>query len=244
MNHHKSITLNPFEQNNFFYSLVLKFILFSFLTLVSTQVRAAAESQYWTSVQFSAPLPSDFGFVAEYINRYSGDSEEWVTRSNRIGFSYKLTDNWGYSLQVENRDTDNNANNEIRYINQLSRSWKNENYKLGLRLRYELREFTDSLKIQNRARVMGRVDANVLEFYGITPIATLESFYILNQVGNQRPDGGTEVRAQVGGGFDVWGQEMELYYLARQVYRPRNDFVSSRTTDYNIVHLVYKLSFE
>lgn len=244
MNNQRLKVLNRPAVMNRFFPVLLKFILFSALVFVSTQVRAAAESQYWTSLQLSTPINSDFGFVAEYVNRYSGDDKEWVTRSNRIGFSYKLTENWSYSLQVENRDTDNNANNEIRYINQISRNWKNESYKLGLRIRYELREFTDTLKMQNRARVMGRIDANAWQFYGITPIATLESFYILNEVSNQRPEGGTEVRAQIGGGFDVLGQEMELYYLSRQIYRPRNDFVSSRTTDYSIVHLVYKLSFK
>ena len=226
-------------KNYYFKNSALLIFLFS-----TFKVHAAAESQYWTSIQASAPINSDFGFVAEYINRYSEDDKEWVVRSNRVGFSYKFLENWTYALQVENRDTNSNANNEIRYINQFSRSWKSEDFNFALRWRYEFREFNDSLALQNRLRLLGRVDAHKFKFAGITPITTFESFYILNETTNARPAGATETRAQIGGSFKVLDNDMELVYLARQQYRPQNTGLPSRTSDYNVVSLVYKISIK
>lgn len=205
---------------------------------------ASADRQYWTSIQASAKINSEWTFLAEYINRYSDDSKDWVVRSNRLGFAYKLENDWSYSLQVENRDTNSNANNEIRFINQLSKTFKQDQYDLGLRLRYEFREFNDSAAFQNRARLQGRIDFNSFKYGIFTPATSFEVFSILNEVTVSRPQGSTETRFQLGGTLELYNQKLDVFYLARQQYRPQNAGNSFRTSDYNVINLAYKLSFK
>lgn len=202
----------------------------------------AAEDQIWTSVQLSTQFKEDFLMLGEFINRYSNETEEFTTRSVRLGVGYQIQPKFVYSLQIENRVTNTDANDEIRFIQQLQQKWDLEKLNLSLRGRLEHREFSDSQVFQNRVRGLVRLDGTSLKFAGITPFFASEYFYITNTV-ETRPSGSTETRNSLGAQIEAAGGQIEISYVNRTVNTASLGATASKSKDYSVANLVFKWGF-
>ena len=218
------------------------FFTFAAGLLLPAQSKADVEEQSWSSFQITDQYRENVSLYGEWINRYSHESDEFVTQSVRLGLIFKLDEKWSYGFIVESRQTDSSSNDEMRYINQLSRKWNFDKLALSVRGRYELREFADSKKIANRLRALGRVDGTDYQFWGLTPFALSEYFYIANSVGS-RPEGSTEIRHQIGVARDLLGGVAELGYLDRTTDVPKYKGNPARKTEYGIANFVLKWSY-
>lgn len=223
----------------------LKTQLFIILTLtLSTSKALSSEAQYWTSLQINAALKNDFSLYGEFINRYSEESKEFVTRSNRLGVGYKLSSNLTYTFIVENRATNSDSNDEIRFINQLQHKNKFEHFNLTSRFRLENREFSNTPVFALRGRLLLRADVEKLQFYSIVPFFTYEQFYTFNDTVG-RPEGSTERRGQAGLNFPINSLDAsaELAYLDRIVERSAGQGLSKSSSTYSILNLALKWSY-
>lgn len=225
------------NQQKVTFLLVSIFSFFGFFT-------QAAEPQYWSSLQVSAPLKNDFSLYGELVNRFSGDKEDFVTRSNRLGIVYKINPDLSYAIILENRDTDRDTNDEIRLINQLQHQYKFDFMKLTTRLRIENREFSNTPVYALRGRLSFRGDFDKLAYGSVTPFASFEQFYIFNDTVG-RPEGSTEKRNQAGISFPVSfiDAKADLSYLDRIVERASGLGLAEDTNTYSIVNLVLKWGY-
>lgn len=203
---------------------------------------AADDDQYWNSMQITSNVNEKFSIVGEVINRYSQTSEDFVTQSVRLGAGYKLTEKLTYIFMIENRTTNKDANDEQRYINQLNRKVNFDGFDLGFRGRWELREFSDSERIQNRFRALARIDAKDFKFGPFTPFAASEFLYVANSVGT-RPEGSSETRHQLGVFFELFSGQLELSFMDRTQFTPEFEGNAKTSKSYSVINTVFKWSF-
>lgn len=212
------------------------------LALIYSSPSLADDTQYWNSIQLTSKVDDRYSTYGEIIHRYSNEAEDFSVRSLRFGGIRKFAETWSYALILENRKTDRAQNDEIRLINQISNKWKLEDFDISIRGRLELREFENSKVIQNRYRVQARVDGVGYQFWGLVPLVSYEYFYIANTV-EARPAGSTEIRAQIGFGFDAFGGGVELFYLDRTQASPAFEGAAAKSSRYQILNTVFKWSF-
>lgn len=218
--------------------------LLSFVLLISPLSLSAAESQYWTSMQITSGINDQFSLYGELINRYSDEKNEFTTRSNRLGLVYKINSDLTYTIMIENRDTDSDANDEIRFINQLQKKFNFDVVSLAARLRLENREFSNTPVFALRGRILLRADFDQYELYHLKPFVSYEYFNILNDTIG-RPSGSTEHRNQIGFTTSVKAinAKAEISYLARTTERPAWQTLDKLTNTYSILNLVLKWDF-
>lgn len=214
-------------------------MLLAVLSLSRTSI--AGERQYWSSIQINNKINDDFALVGEWVNRFSKDSDQFVTRSVRLGLAYRMTEKWTYTFLVENRLAKPVSSTELRYIHQVSRSWDLTGFKIGLRGRFEQREYADSRVIANRLRASLRLDAEAYTFMGLTPWISTEYFQILNTV-TTRTAGSNETRYQGGISTPFFKGTLELSYLSRQQVRAALGNVERRVSDYDIASLTLRFN--
>lgn len=220
----------------------MKKLLFILLTgLCLRQVSAAAEAQYWSSIQVNNKVSDDFALVGEWVNRFSEESDQFVTRSVRLGLAYKVTEKWTYTFLVESRLASPVSSSELRYIHQIARKWDLTGFKIGVRGRFEQREYADSPAIANRLRASLRLDADAYTFIGLTPWISTEYFHTVNTV-TTRTAGSYETRYQIGIATPFLKGDLELAYLARQQVRAALGSIERRISDYEIANLTLKFS--
>lgn len=222
-------------------TLVLAIFVF---TIMLASVSKAAESQQWTSLNLSSRLNDDFSLVTEIINRYSSEKSEFVTRSNRIGLSFKIGDSLTYTFLLENRDTNSDSNDEIRFINQLQKKWSFDFASLSARLRLESREFSNTPVYALRARGLVKAELKTLKIGEVVPFLAYEHLYVCNDTVG-RPQGSSERRNQIGAAFpvDLISASFELSYMDRIVIRPETSQLSEQVNTYSIVNLASRWAF-
>jgi hypothetical protein len=212
------------------------------VSLVYSSQSLADDTQYWSSIQLTSKVDDRYSTYGEITHRYSNEAEDFTVRSLRFGGMRKFAETWSYALILENRKTDRAQNDEIRLINQISNRVKLENLDLSFRGRLEFREFENSKVIQNRFRFQARLDGVGYEFWGLVPILSYEYAYIFNTV-ETRPAESTEMRAQIGIGFDAFGGGIELFYLDRTQASPALEGAMAKSSRFHISNSVFKWSF-
>lgn len=211
-------------------------MLITLLFLLTSAIYASTDDQYWSSIKLSSKIDEKFSLKGEFIHRYSNDRSKFVTRSNRLGIGYKFWDNTSYTFLLENRRGSSSTSNEIRFLHQLSHKIPFEKISLGLRGRWEWREFSNTPEFAHRLRARVKVDGTGFKFYKITPFVFGEYFYGPNEV-RGRADGHTELRLQSGGSFNALGGKVSLSYLRRQVWTPAYQGSAKSDSKYSIIDL-------
>tara|TARA_B100001248_G_C27399748_1_gene469159 strand:- start:4812 stop:5474 length:663 start_codon:yes stop_codon:yes gene_type:complete len=212
-------------------NLILCFIAISFA--FSAEAR---ESQYWSSVKLSSKLDDKLTMLGELLHRYSEDDDKYTTRSVRLGLGYTFENEMQYALIFENRTAGSDASDEARYIHQLSYKLPYDGWNLGLRGRWENREFSNTSSFANRLRARVKVDAPMYTWHELTPFALAEYFYQANSVVG-RPEGSTELRLQAGASYPIWGGKLALSYLDRSTKKPAYQGAAKSESDYGIIDL-------
>ncbi len=213
-------------------------------SLLLGSISKAAESKQWTSLNLSSRLNDEFSLVTEIINRYSSDKSEFVTRSNRIGLSYKINDSVTYAFLLENRDTNSDSNDEIRFINQLQKKWNFDFTNLSFRFRLESREFSNTPVFSLRARGLVKAELKTMKVGDLLPFLAYEHLYVCNDTIG-RPQGSSERRSQLGLAFpiDLISASVELNYMDRIVIRPETSQLSEQVNTYSVVNLASRWAF-
>lgn len=219
----------------------LRRIVFCILTFFSLEL-VAEDTQYWTSVQITSPLRGQFRLMTEVIGRYSEDREEVVTRSLRAGFTFGLNQKLVYGFYLENRDTDSDSSDEVRFVNQLQNKWVFEDYNASLRFRWELREFSESKEYQNRLRLQGRIYLEQQKFFKMTPFLAGEYLRSMNDI-DGRPSGTVEIRNQAGVSTEIGIGRFELGYIFRSVETPTVSGEPASTAKSGVLNTVFRFNF-
>ena len=216
------------------------FVMFSFNFFARASDR---KEQTWSSLKISSAMNEQMSLLGEIINRYSHDSDDFTTRSVRVGLQYKFENELKYAFIMENRTASSDANDEIRIIHQLGYSWKLEKMKISTRGRLEQREFSDTRSIANRIRARVKANGTGYEWKGLRPFGLVEYFYGANEVPG-RPEGGEELRLQAGVSFKALGGRASISYLDRTVKTPSYQGAPSSETDYGIIDLGLSWKFK
>lgn len=215
----------------------LSFILLGIMLTSTIGLNAAErQEQYWSSIKLSSPFKGDMTLLGELLNRYSAESENFTTRSVRIGLQYKFQNELKYAFIAENRTASSDNSDEIRFIHQFGYGVSFEKLKLGLRGRWEQREFSDTSSIANRLRARVKLDGPGYQFSLFTPFALAEHFQTINAVPG-RPEGGTELRLQTGVSFKALAGKVSISYLDRTTRTPAYQGNPNSESEYGIVDL-------